>query len=195
MRKLFLINALILLTLVSCSTISTAEQTQISNSAILLAEAYNSSGSYSQALEVYDKALNSVSDYRLYYNKAATLAHLERYDEALELCRSSFEKYPEIISFKKLELSILQLCSTTEEIIICSKEILELDPADTEVLLTMMEAYSDSGSVDEAYSVALNLFNRKVTDNRVLTVLKEYDEETWAEAYNLLFTTTEEKSQ
>lgn len=183
---------MILFTLVSCSTVSIEEQNQIRTSALLLGEAYSSSGSYLEALEVYDQALAVVSDYRLNYNKAATLARLERYDEALDLCRKSFEEYPDIISFKKLELSILQLCGSSYSVIECAREILAMDPADTETALILMNTYSLELKQDEAYSVAIDLFNRNVTDNSVLTVLYNYDSNSWSEVYTMLYKPIEE---
>lgn len=183
---------MILFTLVSCSTISIEEQNQIKSSALLLGDAYSSKGSYSEALKVYDQALAVVSDYRLNYNKAATLAHLGRYEEAMQLCQMSFDIYPDIISFKKLELSILQICGSSQSVIDCCKQILAKDPADTETALILMKTYSLEMKQDEAYSVAVDLFNRKVLDNTVLTVLYNYDSESWKEVYNLFFKTTEE---
>ncbi|MCR5761513.1 MAG: hypothetical protein K6F82_05935 [Sphaerochaetaceae bacterium] len=191
MKKLFLVNVLILITLVSCSTITTKEQDQIKNSALLLGETYRASGQYSEALNVYNLALDEVSDYRLNYNKAATLALLERYDEALEFCRYSFSLYPEIISFKQLELSILKIHGSTDSVILCSQEILQMDPADTDTALYLMQLYTESEMTSEAYLLAVDLFRRGITDNSVLTVLYEYDSASWEEVYNLLFIKTE----
>ncbi|MCR4675946.1 MAG: hypothetical protein K5634_01805 [Sphaerochaetaceae bacterium] len=194
MKRRFFTNLSLILTvfiLVSCSTVSTEEKEQIKTSALLLGEKYNSLEQHEKAVEVYEKALTQVSDYRINYNLAASLMLSKQYRKAAELCISSFEQYPHITAFKKLEKEAWLKLRQTEKAINVMEEILSLDPADTETREELMLLYRSKGLKEKALSCAEDLYNRRVITNAVLSILYESDNKKWEGVCSVLYSEEE----
>jgi len=164
--------------LVGCSTtkaqsknLSTDDVTQIVSSSIDLANEYCNLGMYEDALTVYDKALDNVNDYRLIYNKALVLAYMERYDEAIELCKESFKLFPYVISFKKAQAFFYEKLGNLDLAYFTYDEILELNPYDKETRFALIELYSNNEEFEKAREQAEILWNQGYKTLKVLDVL------------------------
>ncbi|MCF0237195.1 MAG: hypothetical protein HUK24_01240, partial [Sphaerochaetaceae bacterium] len=77
-----LITVLFAFTLISCTSTTGQEADEIIKTAIDLGEKYNSLKLYDKSCEVYEKALEEVKDYRLYYNYSISLYCSGSYNEA-----------------------------------------------------------------------------------------------------------------
>lgn len=192
--KYFFLNGLIigllileaLFCLSACRTSSGAEHDEIVKTSIDLAQRYFSQGNYEKALEIYDKALSLAEDYRLFYNMAIVLSSLGRNREAALLCESSFENFPYILSFKKAQAFYLSLAGENEASRKAYIEILDLNPYDTEIRISLIKAYMSAGLEDKAYEMALILWNQGYRNLETVKFLYEIRPEEWKEVYTAL---------
>ena len=183
MKRLYWVESLILvmalLCLCACRSTSGTDHDQIVRTSIDLAETYRSQGRPQLAVEVYDRALIQVDDYRLYYNKALALADQGLYIDAAELCADSFERYPYVISFKKAQALYLKLAGDKGGYHDVCLEILEVNPYDFDTRMELIEAYSADGMDQEAYEQALVLWNQGYILDSVRQYLVKYNPEYW----------------
>ena len=183
MKRLCWVETLILvmamLCLCACRSTSGNDHDQIVRTSIDLAETYRSQGRPEMAVQVYDRALTQVDDYRLYYNKALALADQGLYTDAAKLCASSFERYPTIIAFKKAQALFLNTAGDRLGYYGVCLEILELNPYDFDTRMKLIEDYSDDGMERQAYEQALILWNQGYMLDSVLKVLEKYNPEYW----------------
>ncbi|MBO4423957.1 MAG: tetratricopeptide repeat protein [Spirochaetales bacterium] len=178
--------AISLLCLSSCRTTSGSEHDQIVRTAIDLANTYLEAGQPEKALDVYDRALEQADDYRLYFNKALILSDIGRNSEAAELCRTSFEKYPHIIAFKKAQAEFLYLSGNTGAAFEAYMEELELNPYDTETRKTLIDRLMESGQSTAAYEQALIMWNQGYKDKDTVTYLYSVRPDIWQNVYTLI---------
>ena len=183
MKKLYWAEIILLvmaaICLCSCRSTSGTDHDQIVRTSIDLAEAYRSQGRLEMAVDVYDRALTQADDYRLYYNKALILSELGRYDDAANLCSSSFESYPYIMAFKRAQALNLRFAGNNPGFYDVSLQILQLSPYDRETRMRLIEAYAEDGLDDKAYEQALILWSQGYMTDIIHQYLKAYKPDLW----------------
>ncbi len=215
MKRLFSIELIfiLLITLVSCGSVSKDAAAEIEATAIPLASHYVSVGDYDKALEVYDRALEqSFDDYKLIYNKIYVLTAAGRFEEAVDLCIQAVADYPHVIAFRTELAGILNQAETaamniemkkipvndrfyTGEVIYLYGEryaasasvletVLELNPYDKDTRLQLLKMYENLGNVSAAYSHALVLWDQNVRTKPVVQALYNGNAEKWKAVYN-----------
>lgn len=215
MKRLFSVELLLILliTLVSCGSVSKDAAAEIEATAIPLASYYVSIKDYDKAVEVYDRALEQSSDdYKLLYNKIYVLTAANRYEQALDLCIKAVTDYPHVISFRTALAGILNQAEMNDRdfeltaIPVSEKfftgeatylygeryakaaevleTVLELNPYDTSIRLHLIEMYSNLGNKEAAYNHALVLWNQEIRTRDVIQVLYSVNPEKWAAVYN-----------
>ncbi len=178
MKKQYLVEIFILLSIIfiltGCSTISKADVSeQFIKTTIDSANDYISKGEYDLALEVYNTALQTVSDYRLIYNKAIVLAYLGQYSTAIKTCQEGFEQYNYIIAFKTAQAYYYSLDSNKEKACETYLEVLDLNPYDTTTRSTLISLYKELGLYNQALEQALIMWNQGYKTSSNLSLIKE----------------------
>ena len=160
MKKRYLVDIFLLLPFLfiftACSTVSKTDTSeQVVKIAIDSANNYCSSGQYDLALEVYNAALQSISDYRLIYNKAIVLAYMGQYEEAALVCHTGFVLFDYILAFKTAEAYYYELAGLLPKACSTYLEILQLNPYDSTTRGQLIELYKTQAQ----YSLALEQAN------------------------------------
>lgn len=181
MKKQYLVDIFILLSVIfilpGCSTVSKTDiSEQFIKTTIDSANDYISKGEYDLALEVYNSALKSISDYRLIYNKSIVLAYMGNYAEAAEICKKGFEEYNYIISFKTAQAYYYTLESNNEKACEVYLEILDLNPYDTTTRNNLISAYKELGMYEQALEQAYIMWNQGYKTSNNLSLIKELQE-------------------
>ncbi len=154
-------------------------KTQEVNAALELGGMYLTEGDIDKALETYDRGLLvQPDDTRLLYNKIAALIKASRFGEAAELSRISYERHPHLLRFVKAQAASLELEGRAAESIPLRREIISLDPADSENRVRLMNLLVEAQTYDEARDHALFLLGRKSNDKAALEALAKIDEAT-----------------
>lgn len=128
------------------------------------------------ALEVYNSALESVSDYRLIYNKAIVLAYLGHYSVAAKICQEGFEQYNYILSFKTAQAYYYTLAGDNERACEIYLEVLDLNPYDTTTRNTLITLYKNLGLYDKAIEHAFIMWKQGYKTSSNLSLIKELQE-------------------
>lgn len=215
MKKLFWAELLIviLVSLVSCGSVSKDAAAEIEATAIPLASYYVASHDYNKALEVYDRALEQSSDdYKLIYNRIYVLTAAGRFDEAVSLCEKAVFDYPHVISFRKALAGILIQAEMSDRAFELTaipagekfftgevtylygeryakaaevlETVLELNPYDNVTRQYLMEMYTNLGNSEASYSHAQVLWNQEIRTRDVILVLYSVNPEKWGAVYN-----------
>ena len=215
MKRLFSVELLLILliTLVSCGSVSKDAAAEIEATAIPLASYYVSIKEYDKAVEVYDRALEqSFDDYKLLYNKIYVLTAAKRYEQALDLCIRAVTDYPHVISFRTALAGILNQAEMNDRDFELTKKqvsekfytgevtylygeryakaaevletVLELNPYDTSIRLHLTEMYTNLGKTEDACKHAQILWNQEIRTREVIQVLYNGNPEKWAAVYN-----------
>ena len=215
MKRLFSVELLLILliTLVSCGSVSKDAAAEIEATAIPLASYYVSIKEYDKAVEVYDRALEqSFDDYKLLYNKIYVLTAAKRYEQALDLCIRAVTDYPHVISFRTALAGILNQAEMNDRDFELTKKqvsekfytgevtylygeryakaaevletVLELNPYDTSIRLHLTEMYTNLGNTEDACKHAQILWNQEIRTREVIQVLYNGNPEKWAAVYN-----------
>lgn len=215
MKRLFSVELLLILliTLVSCGSVSKDAAAEIEATAIPLASYYVSIKEYDKAVEVYDRALEqSFDDYKLLYNKIYVLTAAKRYEQALDLCIRAVTDYPHVISFRTALAGILNQAEMNDRDFELTKKlvsekfytgevtylygeryakaaevletVLELNPYDTSIRLHLTEMYTNLGNTEAACKHAQILWNQEIRTREVIQVLYNGNPEKWAAVYN-----------
>ena len=164
---------------VSCRSTEGTGHDEIVKTSIDLANAYAEKGMFEQALETYDLALNQVKDYRLSYNRALCYAYMGDYEGAASLMEEAKEIYPETDKFEEAEIKLWKKAGKIEKVEEIYLERLSIDENDTESRLSLAKLFSENGEKPEAYEQALILWDQNVFEEDVVSILYEYDNETW----------------
>jgi len=174
----FLILSLILTALVTtlvflcgCTTTvaSSNEDEQIIKTAIELATEYCNRKQFENALDVYDKALQEVHDYRLIFNKALVLSYMGQIEDAILLCESGYNEYPYILSFKKAQAQYYVKLGALDQSCNVYLGILELNPYDTETRKALIEIYTQNNDNEKAYEQLQILWDQGYKDLEIIT--------------------------
>lgn len=180
MKKLsldkFLIFTLIFIALAffcGCTTkvASSNESNQIISTAIELATEYCDRKQFDKALDVYNKALNEIHDYKLIYNKALVLSYMGRFEDAILLCEQGSNEFPYILAFKKAQAQYYIRLENLDEACKIYLDILELNPYDTETRKSLIEIYTQSGNKEQAHDQAQILWDQGYKNLEILTKL------------------------
>ena len=169
--------------LCACRTTTGTDHDQIVKASIDLADSYVSLSRYEDALSVYDRALGQADDYRLYYNKAIVLSSLGRNLEAARLCSESFERYPDIISFKIAEGNYLRLAGDNSGSYSAYLKELELNPYDRETRVILIDCLIEDGQSQIAYEQALLMWNQGYRDEKGIEYLYTLQPNNWETLY------------
>lgn len=217
MKRLFSIELIIILliTLVSCGSVSKDAAAEIEATAIPLASYYVSQKDYDKAVSVYDRALEqSFDDYRLIYNKIHVLTAAGRFEEAVDLCIDAIGNYPHVIAFRTALAGILiqaemsdreyelkkipvnEKFYTGEVVYLYGKKyalaasvletVLELNPYDSSTRLYLLKMYQNMENNSEAYSHAQTLWDQGLRTREVIEVLYNGNPEKWEAVYNTI---------
>lgn len=151
-------------------------KTQEVNAALELGGMFLTEGDIDKALETYDRGLLvQPDDTRLLYNKIAALIKASRFGEAAEVSRISYERHPHLLRFAKAQAASLELAGQAAEAIPIWREIIDLDPADSESRIRLMNLLIDAQAYDVARDHALFLLDRKSNDKAALEALVQID--------------------
>lgn len=175
-RIALLLMVIIPVLLMGCASADSRENRE-ANAALELGGLYFADGNIDKAIETYDRGLRiQPDDTRLLYNKIAALIKAERFSEAIELARTSYEQYPYLLRFAKAWAIGLELNGQQEEAIPVWQEIVELDPADSDSRLRLMNLLIDAERFEDARPHAMFLLERKTNDKASLEALVAIDQ-------------------
>ena len=181
MKKRYLVDIFLLLPFLfiftACSTVSKTDiSEQAVKNAIDSANNYCSSGQYDLALEVYNTALQSISDYRLIYNKALVLAYMGQYEEAALVCHTGFVLFDYILAFKTAEAYYYELAGLLPKACSTYLEILQLNPYDSATRGKLIELYKTQTQYSLALEQANVLWEQGYKTSSNLSLIQELQE-------------------
>ena len=125
------------------------------------------------ALEVYNAALQSISDYRLIYNKAIVLAYMGQYEEAALVCHTGFVLFDYILAFKTAEAYYYELAGLLPKACSTYLEILQLNPYDSATRGQLIELYKTQAQYSLALEQANILWEQGYKSTTNLSLIKE----------------------
>ena len=215
MKKLFSIELIIILliTLVSCGSVSKDAAAEIEATAIPLASYYVSQKDYDRAVQIYDRALEqSFDDYKLIYNKIYVLTAAGEFEQAAEICIKAISDYPQVLAFRTALAGILiqaemsdrpyelkripvnERFYTGETVYYYGEKyalaasvletVLELNPYDSSIRLHLIEMYENLENTDAAYSHAQILWEQGLRTRPVVQTLYNGNPDKWEAVYN-----------
>ncbi len=169
---LALIVAVVAFLLCGCATAASNGDDQVVKAAVELAEEYRSRGRLEEAIDVYDRALNQIYDYRLLYNKALLTAYSGDYEHAALLCQEGFENFPHVLAFKKAQAKYYIELERLNDAASSYLEVLELDPYVTATRKELISLYTTMQEQEKAVEQATILWNQGYRTSEVLGLMK-----------------------
>lgn len=173
---------------VSCSTTSTEirENNEVIATSIKLAQAQANLGQFEESQRTYEKAINTVVDYRLVYNWALSCAKLGDYYNAISLCEQARSIYPDQIEFLEAIIKYRIITKDFENLKKNLVEYLRIKPNDYNMKQKLMNLYLETGEWANAYIIALTYWYEENYDLNALEVLKTVKPDEWTILYEEL---------
>jgi tetratricopeptide (TPR) repeat protein len=135
-----------LLLFTSCATREAESENALKNGMVLVDQ-----GRYDEAVMAFDEGLEKdATNAKLLYDKAIALFAAGRYDEGCLICEHAFSLYPGMLRFLSLEAESLAEEGKTADALTVYDRILECNPGDTDLRLSVMKQALDAKLYDEA---------------------------------------------
>lgn len=179
MKKLFLVELIALILFCSCASINTPKEDQIVKTSIDLAKSYVQLKEFDKAEDVYKQALNEVSDYRLWYNLSIVQYEKNELDDAIQSLNRAISKNKNNQSFLNTKVMYLEKAERYDEAIEILEKLNKTAKDKTQNQKKIITLLMNSGKNDQAYQMALDLWNKGTKDSFISDVLYKIGGDEW----------------
>lgn len=177
----------------SCKTVREESVKQVVATTIQLAEAKVEQGNLDEAIEIYARANEEVLDYRLIYNEAAVHAKNADYETASELCLYGYRQFPEQTAFLTALASYQSLNGQIEDAKATFEEYFNVSNEDVSTKLKYCTFCVKNGYIQDAYDMAISLWDHKDYSAELVNILYEIDPEQWNVMHQVFLSDTSEQ--
>lgn len=161
LKRVFIIS-FIVLTFSSCTTSDEIAQSFINEGSRLTGL---------EAAEIYERGLDTIEDFSLFYNLAYSYLEAGEYDQAVKVADAALSVYPDTLRFLYLKAYAYRAEKRLYSYENTLKGILELDPGNDTIRSLLLTHYITTGRISDAENVAMEIIKYDPTNADALRAL------------------------